>query len=203
MTMVDKKTLYALLLCAAGAPLTAGAATESTAMHSGFQYGLGLGQGSLHLTVPGEPGSSTLNGFSYTAFVGYRIVRYAAVEAAYLDGGSVSNGDPAASFKTDPHIATVTGLGILPIDETFSLFARAGIAHWFYNAKFSVEGVGSASFSETSNQLIWGAGASAFVDRGQLRFEYGQTKTSPNFGGVVFDARLRVISLSVVWLVGK
>ena len=200
MTMVDKKIWCVLLLCAAGIPFTAHAADETTAMHSGLQIGGGLGQSNLNLSVPGTPGSSSLDGFAYTVFAGYRIVRYAAVEASYLDSGSVSKFNAAGSFKTEPHLVTVTGLGILPFNEMFSLYARAGLAHLWYDADFNFPELGSFRFSEKSNEPIWGGGASMFIDGGLLRLEYEQTKTSANLDGQTLDARLRVISLSVAWM---
>ena len=105
-----------------------------------------------------------------------------------------------ALFKTEPHIATATDMGILPITDEFSLFARAGLAHWWYDLEFGEAGVGTVSFSEKSNELIWCAGTSLFFDRAILRLEYGQTKTSPDLGGTTFDLRLRVLTLSAVWM---
>ncbi len=199
MAMADKKILCAFLLCAAGAPVLASAADESTDKYPAFQLGLGLGHGELNLSVPDTPGSSDLNALAYTAFVGYRIIPYAAVEAAYLDSGSVSKHNAAGSFTTNPHIGTVTGLGILPIGSSFSLFARAGLAHWWYEAKFDFPGFERLTFSRKANELIWGGGASLSVDRALLRFDFEQTQTSPSFEGQTLDARLRVMTVSVVW----
>ena len=122
------------------------------------------------------------------------------MEVAYLDGGSVTRTNGGASFKTDPHLATATGLGILPITDDFSLFARAGLAHWWYTANFNFPVVGPFRFNGHANELIWGGGASVFVDRAQLRLDYEQTKTSPSFEGQTLNMRLRVISLSIVWM---
>ncbi len=200
MTGFDRKFLCALLLCTAATPFTARAADESTPTYSGFQFGVGLGQGNLHLSVPDTPGSSDLNSVAYTVFAGYRINRYAAAEASYLDSGSVSLANAAGSFNTHPHIVTATGLGVLPLNDAVSLFARAGLAHWWYDANFYFPALGRVSFSEKPNELIWGGGASVFVEGALLRLEYAQTKTSPSFEGQTLDARLRVISLSVVWM---
>jgi hypothetical protein len=200
MRSIGKNLLCALAIGAAGTPLVAGAADENTAMHSGFQFGAGAGGGELHLSVPDVPGSTSVGGFAYTAFAGYRFNRWSAVEASYLDGGSVKKDNSGASFKTEPHIATATGMGILPINRAFSLFARAGLAHWWYNADFAVVGLGTANFSEKSNEIIWGAGASVFIDRGLLRLEYEQTKTSPDLAGLTLNMRLQVLTLSVVWM---
>lgn len=113
----------------------------------------------------------------------------------------MSKTDGVGAFKVDPHIVTVTGMGVLPIGDVFSLFGRAGLAHWWYDPELDLAGVGSLRFSEKSNELIWGAGASVFVDGGMLRLEYGQTKASPAFEGqTLMNFRLRVISLSLLWM---
>lgn len=198
MTLIGK-ALCALCLCVAGVPLVASAADEDAAKHSGFELGLGAGGSKLALAEPGVSGTLSLGGANYTVFTGYRIKQWAAVEVGYQDGGFVKKESSQALFKTEPHLFTATGMGMLPLGDSFSLFARAGIAHWWYTADFAVAGLGSASFTEKSNELIWGGGASVFVDRAQLRLEYGQTKTSPNLGGVPFDLKLRMLTLSVVW----
>ena len=200
MRMIDRNVLCVLLLCSAGAPFTASAADENASMHSGFQFGLGAGGEEVRLSAPDTPGSINLGAFAYTIFAGYRINAWAAVEASYLDGGPVKKENAVALFKTEPHIATATGMGILPITDAFSLFARAGLAHWWYDADFASVGLGSVSFNEKSNELIWGAGTSVFFDRAMLRLEYGQTKTSPDLDGSTFDLRLRVVTLSAVWM---
>jgi hypothetical protein len=203
MRIIDRNVLCALLLCCAGTPCAASgasAADENASMHSGFQFGLGAGGGQLQLSIPDTPGSINLGAFAYTFFAGYRIDRWAAVEASYLDGGPMKKENTLALFKTEPHIATATGMGILPITGAFSLFARAGLAHWWYEADFASAGLGSVSFNEKSNELIWGAGTSLFVDRAILRLEYGQTKASPDLEGSTFDLRLRVLTLSAVWM---
>jgi hypothetical protein len=56
------------------------------------------------------------------------------------------------------------------------------------------------NFSEKSNELIWGAGTSATIDNAQVRLEFGQSKTNPNFDGLALDMRLQVLTLSVVWM---
>jgi hypothetical protein len=199
MKMTKTKTLCALYLCAAAIPLVASAADENAAKPSGFEFGLGAGGSKLDLSEPGTPGTISLGGGTYTAFVGYRINRWSAIEASYLDSGYVKKQNSPAYFKTEPHLVTATGMGILPLNESFALFARAGLAHWWYTAEFGITGVGLASFNEKSNQLIWGAGPSVVIDRALLRLEYGQTKTSPNLGGLPFDLKLRILTLSAVW----
>jgi hypothetical protein len=179
-------------------PFASSVADENPSIHSGFQFGMGAGGGESRLSVPDIPGFIDAGGFAYTFFAGYRINRWAAVEASYLDGGLMRKESAEALFKTEPHISAATGMGILPITGEFSLFARAGLAHWWYDEEFGEAGVGTVSFSEKSNELIWGAGTSLFFDRAILRLEYGQTKTSPDLDGTTFDLRLRVLTLGRV-----
>jgi hypothetical protein len=74
------------------------------------------------------------------------------------------------------------------------------LAHWWYNTEFGVAGLGTVSFSEKANELIWGGGASVSVENAQVRLEYGQSKVNPNFDGLALDMRLQVLTVSVVWM---
>jgi hypothetical protein len=201
MMMAKIKTiLCALLVCATRAPCPAFADDQNAAAHSGFQFGGGVGGAQLHVSEPNTSGSFDVGAFSYTVLVGYRFNRYMAAEASYLDGGPMKKENTESLFATEPHITTATGMGVLPIGQTFALFARAGLAHWWYNTEFGVARLGSVRFSEKSNELIWGGGASVSVEDAQVRLEYGQSKATPDFDGLVLDTRLQVITLSVVWM---
>jgi OmpA-like transmembrane domain len=129
MMAMTKAILCVLLICIAGAPFHTCAADDNAAGHSGFQFGLGVGGGQLHVSEPGTAGSIEMGAFAYTALAGYRINRYMAVEASFLDGGPMRKENSESLFSAEPHLVTATGMGILPIGQTFSLFARAGLAH--------------------------------------------------------------------------
>jgi len=210
MTLIDKRLLCALCVLGAAIPLVASADDDNKSTQSGFEFGAGAGGGLLDLPVPGTTGSTSVGGGAYTAFVGYRVNRWAAVEAAYLNSGSVEQLTVEQNtagqniikefIKTDPHLVTATAMGILPITQDFSLYGRAGLAHIWYNASFGISYVGEGSFSGTSNELIWGGGMSLSVDRALLRLEYQQTKANLDDAGDTFDAKLRVLTLSVAWM---
>jgi OOP family OmpA-OmpF porin len=200
MMKVDAKGLFALLLCA-GATFVVHAADESTAQRTGWQFGGGAGQSTLNLSVTGTPGSIDLHKLGYQVFGGYRFGRYAAAEVSYLNGGTVSLDGGGATVEINPRMFTATGMGILPLNEDFALFARAGLAHWFYDLNVTEPGVGTGTVSETANEPIFGVGASLFMDRALVRLEFEQTQTSVNGGSAGnLDERLRLISLSVVWM---
>jgi hypothetical protein len=91
-------------------------------------------------------------------------------------------------------------IGYEPLNNTFSVFARAGGAHWWYHQHL-VAPAGSVSLSQNANAFIWGAGASAYADGALLRLEYEQSKSSGNVDGLLpYDLRLRLISFSIVWM---
>lgn len=206
MSLFSKKLFGALCIGAAALPLMANAADESKINQSGFEFGAGVG--GSQISAPGVfVPDRDLGGFAYTLFGGYRIGRWAAVEASYLDGGNVSRvGEDAGvgvKYKTEPRLATVTGMGILPLGN-FSFYARAGFAHWWYTDEFDFVQLNQptirASFSQTANAPIWGGGVSLYFDRGLLRLEYDQSKANGDVEGLPLDLKLKMLTLQVAWL---
>jgi hypothetical protein len=185
----------------------ANAADENKMSPSGFEFGAGVG--GSQISAPGVfVPDRDLGGFAYTFFGGYRITRWAAVEASYLDGGAVTRVGQVTQaidgeYKTEPRLATVTGVGSLPLGN-FSLYARAGFAHWWYTDEFDYVEKDlptlRARYSQTANAPIWGGGMSLFFDRGLLRLEYDQSKGNGTVQGTPLDLKLRVLTLQVAWL---
>lgn len=200
MRLFSKKTLCALCLCTAALPLVAHA-DQDKVNRSGFEFGVGVGGSEVSAPAVSD---RDVGGFAYTFFGGYRFNRWVAVEASYLDGGEVSRQEGDTEYKTEPRLVTVTGVGALPLTQSFSLFARAGISHWWYTDEFDVVSFDNPTtrfrFSENATQPIWGAGMSLLVDRGLLRLEYDQSKANANIEGVPVDLKLRVLTLQVAWL---
>jgi len=200
---INKTTLRVLYVCGVitvSMAATAVTAAENKSQESAFELGLGAGGGQLDLSVPGASGSLTLYGGAYTGFVGYRLNRWVAVEASYLEAGSFTKATSQELFKVDPHMVTATAMGSLPITPTFSLYGRAGLAHWWYTTEIGFADIGVASVEGKSNELIWGGGMSLFIDRALLRLEYLQSKATPDFGGVPLDFKVHDLMLSVAWL---
>jgi OOP family OmpA-OmpF porin len=198
MRLFSKKTLGALL-CTAALPLMANAADNNNA--SGFEIGGGVG--GSQITVPAVF-DGNVGGFAYTVFGGYRFNRWVTVETSYLGGGPVSITGGSEEYHTDPHLVTVTGMGMLPLTQEFSLFARAGVAHWWYTNEFDFvakdQPTVRATFNESATAPIWGGGMALFIDRGLLRLEYDQSKANGSIGGVPVDLKLQTLTLQVAWL---
>lgn len=101
-------------------------------------------------------------------FAGYRFMKYLAVEAAYTDFGeatahSVITAPSAGTVDVTAEVTswTISALGILPLGDNFSLFARAGANFW--DADLSATGTGSGSTavstSDDGTDWVWGVGA--------------------------------------------
>jgi OmpA-OmpF porin, OOP family len=100
---------------------------------------------------------------------GYRIFRYAAVELSYLDLGSLERteqfvfGIPPITSSLEIHQELDTSgpaasaLGILPITDSWEVYARAGVLFADMEATSSIMG-SSSSITFGSDSLLWGAG---------------------------------------------
>lgn len=136
----------------------------------------------------------------WSAFVGYRFMKYLAVEAGYLDTGNASyKGSGAADITvvTDPgpppvtqvvSVPTTAGfdwgatgwpvsvLGIWPIDENWEVFGRVGgfFGDVSGDARVTVDGFpGKAHGSESSTDFLYGVGVDGkFLENWAARFEW-------------------------------
>lgn len=202
---------FALLV---GVSMTAQSADGPAPRESGFELGFGVGQGDLRVSLPGIPGSVGFDAAAYDFSFGYQFCRYFALEGAYLHGGSFSKTATDAStsppqsvtISTDPQIYAASALGVLPLDQYFSLFVRAGVARWHSTLSVS-DAAGRVDLSGSNTNFLWGAGGSLWVEGAQVRIEYEQIKTRQNLPGALptdlsypVDFRYRLISLSVTWV---
>lgn len=167
------------------------AAAPANAADSGFYAGFdvggyshdldanGLGRqvgnalGDLGLTVSNASSDTSEDGFTYGVLVGYQVLPYLAVEAAYVDLGDaeyksratvsdgISSADLAARVTTESSGPSVSALGILPFMKGWEAHARAGV-YFSSNdatARLAIEGLEqSASDSSNSTEFLWGAG---------------------------------------------
>jgi opacity protein-like surface antigen len=156
--------------------------------------GLALGQTILDLPDDALPvaGTSTLNKghnkHGYKVFAGHRLHRNFALEAAYVDYGQFA----ATRFVTDPapgslsatiHITglSLEGVGILPFDSGFSLYAKLGALYAMTHTAYQPQGsvAAPANQSPISRELTvkTGIGAGyALTERLSLRLEYEVAK---------------------------
>jgi opacity protein-like surface antigen len=163
-------------------------------------------------------GSSNLskNDITYGLTVGYQVLRYLAVEAAYLDLGTASyTADAtvvAGGVVTDGHVNidldgkgfALSGLGILPFGENWSAYARAGAFYSMVDTSVSQRVGGQTSTgSDSSNatNFMWGLGFGYTRSPWTTRVEY-QTLTDVGDDDTIGTADVSRLTLSVTYRFG-
>ena len=100
---------------------------------------------------------------------GYRIMRYAAVEANYLDLGKLKENQmitafpiltPVRYFDRDLKTAgpVVSALGILPITDAWSAYLRAGVFFAKMELRSSLTGTSDIAVDSDTDSFVWGLG---------------------------------------------
>jgi opacity protein-like surface antigen len=162
--------------------------------------GVALGQTIFDLPPEAVPiagtsssaGTSSLNAghnrSGFKVFTGYRLHRNFALEAAYTDYGVFAatrfvTGSPDGRLKASMKITALSleGVGILPFDSGFSLYAKLGGLYARSDTTYSPEGGVAAPDkpSPTSRELTVKTGIGAgylLTERLSLRLEYEVAK---------------------------
>jgi hypothetical protein len=180
-------------------------AGSAVAADSGFYTGLGMGYSKMNINEgkldnaldsfldSTESGLFVANSNSdqystpYSIFVGYKFMKYLAVEVAYLDMGS-SNYKARIDYDTgdgiDEGVGKVTGdwhakgwpvsaLGIWPINDMWSVFGRVGV--FMGDMKVTAKAVGDDTY--------WECGSDCLIAKG-----HDSDGSTEFFGGVGVDA---------------
>lgn len=111
----------------------------------------------------------------YKLLAGYRIAPYFGVEASWNDFGTpddateIGNVPIETEFETDGF--DISAMGILPIGESFDLFAKAGYFIWDLEGTSSSGGV-VESVENDGEDLTYGVGAQWNPGSFGLRLEY-------------------------------
>lgn len=198
-----------LLLLALTAAL---GATSAQAADTGFYIGGSFGQSQIsdfsgsdldrELATMGVTSSSTTDDSDsgWKVFAGYKIMKNLAVEGSYTNLGEATarttvTAPVAGTFNTTLELESwsISAVGILPLNDQFSLFARLGLNVW--NSDVSVAGTGSGSAVTTSDDgsdVVYGLGASYnFSQNLSLRGEWERY----NFG----DSDVDLLSVGLAW----
>jgi len=177
---MNKQLLFFALSAALGM-------STAQAADTGFYVGGGLGQSKVsdfsgsdvdaELATLGLTSSTRTDDTDtgWKVFAGYRFMKYLAVEGAYTNFGeatanSIITAPAAGTVNTtlEADSWTVSALGILPLGDRFSLFARVGVNFW--NADISATGIGgggtaSASASDDGTDWVYGVGAAYSITK--------------------------------------
>lgn len=146
-------------------PLCAGA--QDAEDLRGFYLGAGVGYSSISLEDEDSPADFEGDDVGFKAIVGYRILRWVAVEASYADYGTQNDDLLGLSLNSDFEAYYLAGVGMFPIGVA-DIFAKAGIARWEGTLSNDAFGV---SASEDNTDVIVGLGAQVRLGQVALRGE--------------------------------
>ena len=187
--------------------LAALVSTPAVAAERGFYFGLDAGQYSydvdqrdldrlvvgamedIGLDVLDGRSETSEDGFTYGIILGYQILPYLAVEAAYVDLGDfeykgnalvtdgVTTAELGAQLTGESSGATLSALGILPLVSGWEVYGRAGVYFGSNDAevRFTADGISeSASDSSNSTEFLWGVGAGYTRGDWTVRLDFQQ-----------------------------
>jgi opacity protein-like surface antigen len=187
--------------------LAALVSTPAVAAERGFYFGLDAGQYSydvdqrdldrlvvgamedIGLDVLDGRSETSEDGFTYGIILGYQILPYLAVEAAYVDLGDfeykgnalvtdgVTTAELGAQLTGESSGATLSALGILPLVSGWEVYGRAGVYFGSNDAevRFNADGISeSASDSSNSTEFLWGVGAGYTRGDWTVRLDFQQ-----------------------------
>jgi opacity protein-like surface antigen len=211
--------------------LAALVSTPAVAAERGFYFGLDAGQytydldqrgidrlvvGALEdigLDVLDGRSETSEDGFTYGIILGYQILPYLAVEAAYVDLGEfeykgnalvsdgVNTADLNAQLTGESSGATLSALGILPLVSGWEVYGRAGVYFGSNDAdvQFTADGISeSASDSSNSTEFLWGVGAGYTRGDWTVRLDFQQF-TDVGDSDTTGDVNVNRIALGAVY----
>lgn len=149
--------------------LVAGA-TANAANQEGFYVGAGFGQATTEDDDSGFDQDET----GFKVFGGYTFNRYVGAEAAYFDGGEMSQ-DFGSGVTIDAQFSGLNFslLGRLPLNDSFAVFGKAGFATYDVDATLRVNGtVVDTSDDDEQEDLFYGLGAALSFGPFDVRAEY-------------------------------
>lgn len=145
----------------------------------GFYVGAGAGSFGIDYNEVDNGDVFTFSGddTAFKLFGGYNFNKYLGAEVEYLDGGTIDETyDLGEGFTLGVDI-DVTGfnlsiVGVAPIGERFSLFAKVGMVFW--DVDFIEDFDGDVTvYNDSGEDLSWGLGAGFnFTDQFGARIEY-------------------------------
>jgi OOP family OmpA-OmpF porin len=155
------------LLLALALALAAGAAYADNGT---FYVGAGIARDNLKdITAT----ASDLNSTNWKIWAGFRPISVFAVEADYIDLGSQTVTNAAASTHVNYKAFTGYAVGYVPLPVPYlDVFGKAGLARWNSSGSSSFGGPGLFSLSDSGTQFAWGFGGQVHFGNIGARLEY-------------------------------
>ncbi len=187
---------------------------QGAAVAAGPEMYAGLGVGQSMIDVSGSDldalaaadGLATTttvddNDTAWKIFGGYRVTENIAVEAGYMDYGTITadsivTAPVAGSIDIDLDITAwhFDVVGILPLNDQFEMFARLGLAIWDVDGSYSAVAGGlgfSGSTDDDGSDFHLGLGASyALMDNFSLRAEWERVNTDDDLDAWTLSAQV-------------
>ena len=139
-------------------------APQAAAADNGFYLGAGLTQSETSVSVDGLEESFDDNAFKF--IVGFRPLDWLALEANYIDLGTVDF-DDGSGVTIDSKAITASALFIKEF-QVVDIYARLGMANW--DSDFNVEDLGTVS--DDGWEPTYGVGIGAHFGSLGLRAEW-------------------------------
>lgn len=166
------KSFLAALSCAAAFSSSLPAVAQDIGPYLGGSFG----QTKVKEWCDAPPGALTACDDSDTGWKilgGYRFHRHFAAEGTYIDWGKVSARAGASSVTSKSSSFGIAAVGLLPLDERFSLFGKLG----FLQTKQDLARVGAPSRTGDDTELHYGIGLKyGLTQNWGLRAEWEQTE---------------------------
>lgn len=150
--------------------LLAAAPAVAADIDKGFYFGGGVGQTGVEIDNPSFDLDDDDNGWK--AIVGWRIFKFLAVEANWVDFGTVADSMGGTDVDVTTDGVDVSALGILPLGGHFELFVKGGFVAW--DVEIDSNNVNLDS-TDDGEDPFYGAGAAIRLGESfQIRAEYEQ-----------------------------
>ena len=164
------------------------------AMAGGY-VGAGVGQSSFSTKEDLTNIDVSDNTTGWKVFGGWTFMKFFALEASYVEFGSVEDKSGGVTVKTEATAYDAFAVGKIPI-AFVEPFVKIGYAS--VDSKATVSGSGSAS--DQGWDLAYGVGVGFnFAKKLHVRVEYEMYDISPNYGGVEPESDLTMLSASAAW----
>ena len=161
--MLKRLAILAVLLLAVASPVAA-------EVDQGLYFGGGLGNASIKQEEDGFDFNADDGGWK--AILGWRIFKFIAVEANWVDFGSPEDEVGGIDVGVTADGLDLGALAILPLGGHFEMFVKGGYMAW--DAEFDASDP-NLDASEDGEDLFYGAGAAFRIGESlQIRVEYEQ-----------------------------
>jgi len=192
------KALLAVILPASMLALRAPASAQGQS-DAGWYIGAAYGMTSIEVDMTGITNPTKDESDSgFKIYGGFQFNKHLGAEIGYVDGGKATFGGSIPSlgigpFTGDLSVTAITfaAVGTLPLNESFALFGKIGLASWDAEASVSFAGA-AGSVDDSGTDAFFGVGARYNLNKNWgLVLEYETYDTDPSVSMTSFGVRYK------------